>query len=121
MQGSTLTFPTCQNKAQVATSCLDMHGVAMRYGDGAQAVTALERIDLSIAEREFVTIVGPSGCGKSTLLYLVGGFLQPSSGSLLLRGLDLVCVTATVSSFPLRKRARTGNTAERRSIQFRSQ
>jgi NitT/TauT family transport system ATP-binding protein len=70
----------------MATSCLDMRGVAMRYGAGAQAVVALERIDLEIAEHEFITIVGPSGCGKSTLLYLVGGFLQPSSGSLELRG-----------------------------------
>ena len=58
----------------------------MRYGEGAAAVTALERIDLSIDEHEFVTIVGPSGCGKSTLLYLVGGFLQPTAGEILLRG-----------------------------------
>ncbi len=66
--------------------CLDVRGVAMRYGDGADAVTALERIDLSIRSHEFVTIVGPSGCGKSTLLYLIGGFLQPSEGEILLHG-----------------------------------
>ena len=60
--------------------------MAMRYGTGANAVSALEGIDLSIADREFVTIVGPSGCGKSTLLYLVGGFLRASAGSVLLRG-----------------------------------
>jgi NitT/TauT family transport system ATP-binding protein len=65
---------------------LELRAVAMRYGEGAQAVSALAAIDLAIAEREFVTIVGPSGCGKSTLLYLVGGFLQPSSGSIRLRG-----------------------------------
>ena len=70
----------------MAAFCLDMRGVAMRYGAGAQAVTALERIDLAIEEREFVTLVGPSGCGKSTLLYLVGGFLAPTAGSLQLRG-----------------------------------
>jgi NitT/TauT family transport system ATP-binding protein len=62
---------------------LCLRGVGMRFGETA---TALESIDLSIAEREFVTIVGPSGCGKSTLLYLVGGFLRPTSGSLTLRG-----------------------------------
>ena len=55
----------------------------MRYGKGT---SALEAIDLTVAEREFVTIVGPSGCGKSTLLYLVGGFLKPTEGSLMLRG-----------------------------------
>ena len=66
--------------------CLDVRGVAMRYGEGTAAVTALERIDLSIRPHEFVTIVGPSGCGKSTLLYLVGGFLAPTEGEILLHG-----------------------------------
>jgi NitT/TauT family transport system ATP-binding protein len=58
----------------------------MRYGTGPAALTALERIDLAIEAHEFVTIVGPSGCGKSTLLYLVGGFLAPSEGEILLHG-----------------------------------
>ena len=70
----------------MADSYLDLRGLAMRYGEGAQAVSALDSIDLAIAEREFVTIVGPSGCGKSTLLYLVAGFLQPTAGSIRLRG-----------------------------------
>jgi NitT/TauT family transport system ATP-binding protein len=62
---------------------LSLRGVGMRFGEAA---IALESIDLSVAEREFVTIVGPSGCGKSTLLYLVGGFLRPTAGTLTLRG-----------------------------------
>jgi NitT/TauT family transport system ATP-binding protein len=70
----------------MSEACLEISAVAMRFGDGAKAVVALESVDLSIAEREFVTVVGPSGCGKSTLLYLIGGFLKPSSGSLTLRG-----------------------------------
>ena len=70
----------------MADPYLDLRALAMRYGEGAQAVSALESIDLTIAEREFVTIVGPSGCGKSTLLYLVAGFLHPTSGSIRLRG-----------------------------------
>ena len=67
-------------------TCLDLRAVAMRYGAGPGSVSALENIDLAVDDREFVTIVGPSGCGKSTLLYLVGGFLLPSAGSVLLRG-----------------------------------
>ena len=63
-----------------------LRGLAMRYGDGPGAVSALEFIDLEIHDHQFVTIVGPSGCGKSTLLYLVGGFLRPTSGSIRLRG-----------------------------------
>jgi len=70
----------------MASTCLEMRGVGMRYGEGDKVVTALESIDLSIREQEFVTIVGPSGCGKSTLLYLIGGFLRPTSGRLELRG-----------------------------------
>jgi len=54
----------------------------MRYGEGFDAVAALERIDLAVDEHEFVSIVGPSGCGKSTLLYLVGGFLRPTAGEI---------------------------------------
>jgi NitT/TauT family transport system ATP-binding protein len=52
-------------------------GVTMRFGD----MDILESIDLDVREGEFVCILGPSGCGKSTLLNIVGGFLQPASGS----------------------------------------
>ena len=45
---------------------------------------ALQPVDLSIAEGEFVTLLGPSGCGKSTLLKMVAGLLEPSDGRLLL-------------------------------------
>ena len=65
--------------------CLELSNVGMRYGEGPRAVTALEAIDLAVEEHEFVSIVGPSGCGKSTLLYLVGGFLQATSGEIRLR------------------------------------
>ena len=89
--------------------CLDIRGVVMRYGQGAAAITALERIDLSIQAQEFVTIVGPSGCGKSTLLYLIGGFLAPSEGEILLHdkpiagpGRDRGIVFQRYSLFPWR-------------------
>jgi NitT/TauT family transport system ATP-binding protein len=64
---------------------LHLRDVAMRFGDGPSAVSALKAINLAIDEHEFVTIVGPSGCGKSTLLYLVGGFLKPTAGDVRLR------------------------------------
>jgi NitT/TauT family transport system ATP-binding protein len=70
----------------MAVPCLDLRDVAMRYGEGPQAVAALAGISLEVNEHEFVTIVGPSGCGKSTLLYLVGGFLRPTAGTIRLRG-----------------------------------
>jgi len=47
---------------------------------------ALADISLTIADGEFVSVLGPSGCGKSTLLYIVGGFVQPSEGSVTVGG-----------------------------------
>jgi NitT/TauT family transport system ATP-binding protein len=47
---------------------------------------ALDDLSLNIAEGEFVAILGPSGCGKSTLLYVVGGFVPPTGGRVLVNG-----------------------------------
>ncbi|MCL4541622.1 MAG: ABC transporter ATP-binding protein [Chloroflexi bacterium] len=49
-------------------------------------VVAVDGIDLEVDEGEFVALVGPSGCGKSTFLYMVGGFIHPSSGRILVDG-----------------------------------
>lgn len=53
---------------------------------GRPPVEALKEIDLSLCEHDFVVALGASGCGKSTLLNLIAGFLQPSSGELVLDG-----------------------------------
>lgn len=47
---------------------------------------ALENINLSIHEGEFIAIVGPSGCGKTTLLRLLAGFTVPTEGSIFMKG-----------------------------------
>ena len=44
---------------------------------------ALDRLDLDIADGEFITVVGPSGCGKSTAMNIAAGLLKPSSGRVL--------------------------------------
>lgn len=51
------------------------------YPDGT---VALQPVDLSVREGEFVTLLGPSGCGKSTLLKMIAGLLEPTDGRLLL-------------------------------------
>ena len=57
-------------------------GVAKHYGP----VRALDGIELSIGEAEFVALLGPSGCGKSTLLNLLAGFEAPSEGGISFAG-----------------------------------
>lgn len=61
------------------------------YGTGPteESVTALQDVDLDVADGEFVSVVGPSGCGKSTLLHLAAGILEPTNGTVEVNGTDL--------------------------------
>lgn len=60
---------------------LRINDVHKRYANGAGDHVVLERMDLDVAEGEFVTLLGPSGCGKTTLLNIVAGFVVPDAGS----------------------------------------
>jgi spermidine/putrescine transport system ATP-binding protein len=51
--------------------------------------TAVDAIDLDIASGEFFSLLGPSGCGKTTTLRMIAGFEQPTSGQVLLDGVDV--------------------------------
>ncbi len=59
------------------------------YKTGSQTVKALDGVDFEVAEREFVSIIGKSGSGKSTLLHMIGGLDTPSSGSVIVDGMNL--------------------------------
>lgn len=59
------------------------------YGQGEAGVHALDRINLELAEGEFVSIMGPSGSGKTTLLNILGCLDRPTSGSYLFDGVDV--------------------------------
>ncbi|MFM2158738.1 MAG: taurine transporter subunit, partial [Cyanobacteriota bacterium] len=50
---------------------------------------ALREVNLQVSQGEFLCVIGHSGCGKSTLLNMVSGFLNPSSGSVNLRGVPI--------------------------------
>ncbi|WP_375400355.1 ABC transporter ATP-binding protein [uncultured Amnibacterium sp.] len=57
-----------------------VRGVGKSFDGRAGATRALDAIDLTVGEGEFLTLFGPSGCGKSTLLRLIAGLDQPSEG-----------------------------------------
>lgn len=59
------------------------------YGEGENTVRALDEVDLSINQGEFVAIVGTSGSGKSTLLHMLGGLDRPTSGSVEVEGKEI--------------------------------
>lgn len=64
-------------------------GLSKVYGEGITRVDALKDVDISINQGEFVAIVGPSGSGKSTLLHLLGGVDRPTSGKVVVDGVDI--------------------------------
>lgn len=61
---------------------IQIEGVTKRFGPPGGGVVALEQVDLSIGDGEFVAVVGPSGCGKSTLMRLISRLATPSTGQI---------------------------------------
>lgn len=74
-------------RSEVTTvPAIHIDGLSMRYGGKGQEVQALSNVSLDIHEGEFVALLGPSGCGKSTLLRLIGDLLQPTTGTVEIKG-----------------------------------
>jgi putative spermidine/putrescine transport system ATP-binding protein len=59
--------------------------IAKKFG----GVTALENLDLDIADGELLTLLGPSGCGKTTTLRIIAGFVEPSNGTIFIGDQDV--------------------------------
>jgi putative ABC transport system ATP-binding protein len=74
---------------------LQMRALSRVYRTDTVETTALDAIDLDIADGEFVAIMGPSGCGKSTLLNLMGMLDSPSGGSYQFDGQEVAGLSET--------------------------
>jgi putative spermidine/putrescine transport system ATP-binding protein len=69
---------------------IDLVNLTKKFND----FTAVDCVDLTVNEGELVTILGPSGSGKTTLLTLIAGFEDPTSGSILMDGRDVIGLPA---------------------------
>ena len=77
------------NHKRLIMSLVELQGVRKDYKLGKSTIKALKDINLSIDHDEFLAIVGPSGSGKTTLLNLIGCIERPTSGKILIDGMDV--------------------------------
>lgn len=70
-------------------SLIELNNVSKIYDGTAVPVKAVNQVNLKIEKGEFTAIVGPSGSGKTTLLNLIGGLDQPTSGKIIVDGVDI--------------------------------
>lgn len=72
------------------SKALECSDIRKRYGQAPFSLGRAERgIDLEVGSGELFAIIGPSGCGKSTLLRAIGGFVEPTSGRIVIGGRDV--------------------------------
>jgi putative ABC transport system ATP-binding protein len=72
-----------------AAPAVRLVSVSKVYGLGPNAVTALDQVSVGLAKGSFTAVMGPSGSGKSTLLHCAAGLDRPTSGSVVLGGVEL--------------------------------
>jgi putative ABC transport system ATP-binding protein len=80
--------------SEVTMPLIELHGVGKTYNGTMTAVRALHAVDAVLDEGEFVALTGPSGSGKSTLLGIVGAMTPPSSGRVLVDGIDVYALSS---------------------------
>lgn len=74
---------------------IELHNIEKHYRVGDQVIRALDGVDLHIDEGEFCAIIGPSGSGKSTLMHLLGCLDTPTTGQMIIDGLDISRASAS--------------------------
>lgn len=82
MTSATVTAP----RTTVTSDAIKIENLTVTFSSKRATVTAVQDVDLQVADGEFVSIAGPSGCGKSTLLKVVAGLTNATAGDVRLRG-----------------------------------
>lgn len=82
MTTASITAP----RTTMTSDAITIENLNVTFSSKRATVTAIEDVDLRVADGEFVSIAGPSGCGKSTLLKVVAGLTESTSGTVRLRG-----------------------------------
>jgi putative spermidine/putrescine transport system ATP-binding protein len=80
---------TLQSGAAAQNVAVRLRGLRKIFGTGDDAVTAVDGVDLDVADGQFFSMLGPSGSGKTTVLRLIAGFELPTSGTVELGGVDV--------------------------------
>ena len=75
-------------------SLIELHDVSKIYRHGSQEIAALAAVDLTIEAGEFTVLAGPSGSGKTTALNLIGCLDRPTTGRVIVSGLEVTSASA---------------------------
>ncbi|HLW00235.1 MAG TPA: ABC transporter ATP-binding protein, partial [Ktedonobacterales bacterium] len=77
---------------KVEKAIIIAEGLSKHFIQAGEEIKAVDRVNLRIAPRQLITISGASGCGKTTLMYLLGSLEKPTSGKLLIDGVDVAAL-----------------------------
>ena len=88
-------MPLPMTNGQSADNIIHVRGLKKTFHVGEVDVPALRGADLDVARGEFLAVIGPSGSGKSTLFHILGGLAAPTSGTVMIDGVDLAQLSDT--------------------------
>ena len=88
-----MTTPHTFDDIGTEEMAIRVRGVTKEFGSGDSMTRALRGVDLDVPYGELLMLVGPSGCGKTTLVSIIAGTLEPSAGTCMVLGRDLVSMT----------------------------